>query len=512
MHLRERLSLISVILLVLLISVPLLVSTNPLDQSPAMIDDESLSSPQASIYFSDEILLSTFDFDYNHHVEPTLAISDNGTIFAGWKNSETHNGGGAQVSFTKSVDGGETWDFPRDMSNFESRNTRKSDPWLVWHDDTIYYAYLEFEVGGGDLSQITVAKSSDYGATWSEAAASDGSYFADKETMVIADDGTIFVAYDDIDTEGSGLATVRLTRSVDGGDSFDEVSVIGEPADGHVGPYLTLDSENNIFVAWTYFFEEGGGNLLLDNSTESGLTFGEDRLVNEDGNFSDWTTAGGRPAKVTLPVIRFDSHNRLYCLWADTFDIATGSFDVYLRYSEDYGFTWSNRILVNDQTAGDQWMPDMDIDSEDNLHIVYYSELFGIYKPYYRKISISGESRDLVSFSSVAALTDTSTLANFTRPGDYFTIRLDSSDTPHIIWTDGRDNEMDIYYAHQVDYEPTTTTSTTTTTSSTTTTTTTSTTSGTESASPVPLIIGGAIGLGVILVVAIVLFRKTKTS
>ncbi len=233
--------------------------------------------------------------------------------------------------------------------------------------------------------------------------------------------------------------------------------------------------------------------------------------MNEDGNFSDWTTAGGRPAKVTLPVIRFDSHNRLYCLWADTFDIATGSFDVYLRYSEDYGFTWSNRILVNDQTAGDQWMPDMDIDSEDNLHIVYYSELFGIYKPYYRKISISGESRDLVSFSSVAALTDTSTLSNFTRPGDYFTIRLDSIGTPHIVWTDGRDNEMDIYYAHQVDYEPTTTTSTTTTTtttSSTTTTTTTSTTSGTESASPVPLIIGGAIGLGVIIVVAIVLFRK----
>ena len=511
MHLRERLSLISVILLVLLISVPTLVSTNLLTQSPARINDENLSSPQATLYFSDEILLSTFDFDYNHHVEPTLAISDNGTLFAGWKNSETHNGGGAQVSFTKSVDGGETWDFPRDMTNFESRNTRKSDPWLVWHDGTIYYAYLEFEVGGGDLSQITVAKSSDYGAIWNKAAASEGVYFADKETMVIADDGTIFVAYDDVDTDPGGLATVRLTRSVDGGDSFDEVSIIGDPDEGHVGPYLTLDSESNIFVAWTFFYEEGG-NLLLDNSTDSGLTFGEDRIVNADGDFSDFTEAGGRPSKVTLPVIRFDSQNRLYCLWADTFDIATGSFDVYLRYSDDYGFTWSNRILINPQIEGDQWMPDMDIDSEDNLHIVYYSELFGIYKPYYRKVSISGESRDLVTLSGSTALTDTSTLSNFTRPGDYFTIRLDSSDTPHIVWTDGRDNEMDIYYAHQVDYEPTTTTTsaTTTTTTTSSTTTTTSTNTPTEDGQLLP-IIGGVIGLGVILVVAIVLFRKTRT-
>lgn len=511
---REKLSVIAVILAVVSLSCPVFYNPSIPIQFPTITEISDSAIAQTTIIaFSDEILLSTFDFEYSHHVEPTLAISDNGTIFAGWKSSETHNGGGAEVSFTKSVDGGITWDSPISMDNFEDRATRKSDPWLVWHDGIIYYAYLEFSASG-DFSQITVAKSSDYGATWSEVAASYGSYFADKETMVISDNGTIFVAYDDVDTEGSGLATVRLTRSIDGGSSFNEVSVIGEPADGHVGPYLTLDNESNVFVCWTYLMEEGG-NLYLDNSTNFGLTFGEERFVNADGNYSSFTNAGGRPAKTTLPVIRFDSHNRLYCLWADTFDPSAGSFDVYLRYSDDSGFTWSDRILINSQISGDQWMPDMDIDSEDNLHIVYYSEQFGSYRPYYREVSFSGISRNVVTLSKATGITDSYTSDVYTRPGDYFTIRLDSNDVPHIVWTDGSDDTMDIYYTHRADYDPTTTDTTTTTetTSSTTTdTTATTTTSTADLGELLPLVVGGIVGFAVVLVIAIVLFRKTNVS
>jgi len=499
----------AVILFAVLLIGPSFYKLNEPTHSPGQVENIGSSTAQSTVVvFSDAKLLSTIDALYNHHVEPTLAISDNGTLFAGWKNSETHTGGGAQVSFTKSVDGGETWDSPRDMSNFEGMTTRKSDPWLVWHDGTIYYAYLEFSATGSEFSQITVAKSSDYGATWSRAAASHGSYFADKETMTISNDGTIFVAYDDVDTEGSGLATVRLTRSVDGGNSFEEVSVIGEPADGHVGPYLTLDNESNVFVCWTYLMEEGG-NLFLDNSSDLGLTFGEDRFVNDDGNYSDFTTSpDGRPAKTTLPVIRFDSYNRLYCLWADRFEPETRSFDVYLRFSDDFGFTWSDRILINAQTLGDQWMPDMDIDSEDNLHIVYYSEIAGLYRPYYHKVIIGGGHREYMAIGKGYAITNTPTLSNFTRPGDYFTVRTDSNNIPHVVWTDGRDNEMDIYYAHQVITDYTETETTTSSTTSTSTTTSTITTSTIATISLVPILVGGITGLSIVLVIALVVVRK----
>ncbi|MFW9815936.1 MAG: sialidase family protein, partial [Candidatus Thorarchaeota archaeon] len=179
---RKYMAIILVGVLLFLISTPSRNSFNMQDNS----NDSSgrFSNASKIEYFVKDKLLSINDIFYNHHVEPTLAISENGTIFAGWKNSETHNGGGAQVSYAKSGDGGNTWSFPVDMRNFEGIQTRKSDPWLVWHDGSIYYAYLEFSVNDNSLSQITVAKSSDYGETWNQAAASNGMYFADKETMV----------------------------------------------------------------------------------------------------------------------------------------------------------------------------------------------------------------------------------------------------------------------------------------------------------------------------------------
>jgi len=512
---RRYMSIVLVGVLLFLISTPSNVSFNLQDNSDYR--SSRTSNAPTIEYFVKDKLLSTSDIFYDYHVEPTLAISDNGTIFAGWKNSETHNGGGAQVSFAKSGDGGNTWSFPIDMPRFEGIQTRKSDPWLVWHDGSIYYAYLEFSANDNSLSQITVAKSSDYGETWNQAAASNGLYFADKETMVISDNGTIFVAYDDVDTDPGGLATVRLTRSVNGGSSFEEVSVISPAADGHVGPYLTLDNESNVFVAWTYIYDVRG-NLLIDNSTDFGLSFGEDRIINSDGNYSSFTEVDGRPAKTTLPVIRFDSYNRLYCLWADTYDPTAGSFDVYLRYSDDFGFTWSDRFLINHLTEGDQWLPDMDIDSNDRLHIVYYSEQSGYYRPYYRMLSFTGPTRDVTVLSDAISITSTLTSAEFTRPGDYCTIRLDSNDIPHVVWTDGRNDELDIFYSHGIASEPTTTETPTPTAIETSTetslidtsTTDDTTTIGTSLPGQLSIILGAGIGFAVVLIVATIVMKKRE--
>jgi hypothetical protein len=157
-------------------------------------------------------------------------------------------------------------------------------------------------------------------------------------------------------------------------------------------------------------------------------------------------------------------------------------------------------------------MPDMDIDSEDNLHIVYYSEVFGSYKPYYHKIIVGGGYREYMKVGKANVITDVDTLANFTRPGDYFTVRADSDNMAHIVWTDGRDNEMDIYYAHQIEYEyNTTTTTTTTTTTSTSTTGTTTTTTG-QIVDLFPLLVGGVAGLSIIVFIAYVILRKMGKS
>ncbi|MHA1905893.1 MAG: sialidase family protein [Candidatus Thorarchaeota archaeon] len=414
---------------------------------------EAQDVTQNIVSFSENILLSTRDLPYAHHVEPTIAISDNGTIIAGWKNSETHIGGGARVSVVKSVDGGATWTEPYNMDMYNGYTTRQSDPWLVWHDEVIYYAYLEFS-SGTSFTQMTVARSHDYGQGWIPVKASYNDYFADKETMVIAEDGTIYLAYDDADTSSpDGNVTLRVTRSTNGGLTFEEVGVIGSPDPGHVGPYLALNSEGHLFAAWTWIDENYEGNLYLAKSIDNGETFDTPRLLNPDGNHSYFEVISGRPGKSTLPVIRFDETGRMYLLWADRYDPEAQSFDVYMRISLDDGETWTQRYRVNPQAIGNQWQPDMDIDSNGLLHIAYYSEVYEEFRPYYVVANMTGDEGDFPFFSDPIPIADELTSNTFTRPGDYFTLRLDQEDVPHVVWSDGRNDEMDIYYAHGLSIE-----------------------------------------------------------
>jgi hypothetical protein len=403
--------------------------------------------------FSGNKLLSTDDSNYAHHVEVSMAISDGGTIYAGWKNSETHNGGGARVSIVRSLDGGASWTQPYDMPMYDGLATRQSDPWLYWYNGTVYYAYLEFEPqyfndpSGGYLTQITIAKSINNGVTWTPVKASNGIYFADKETFVVSNDDTIYLVYDDADIEDpNGNATIRVTRSIDGGESYQEISVIGED-EFFVGPYITLNSSGDPFVAWSWV-PGSGGNLFISKSLDKGFTFDTPEIINDDGNFCVFEPAGGAAGKSTLPVIKFDNDDRLYVLWADKFDQVTDTWDVYLRYSDNDGIDWSERLQVNPNTAGNQWNPDMVIDPTGRLHVVYYSESGSNYRPYYRTVNFTGVARSNPIFSDEIVIADQDTSNIFTRPGEYMSVQLDQHGIPHVVWSDGRNREMDIYYAH----------------------------------------------------------------
>jgi hypothetical protein len=398
--------------------------------------------------FSSNILLSTDDSAYPHHVEVSMAISDNGTLFAGWKESSTHDGPGIRVSVTKSVDGGATWTSPFSMPMFTSGTTGQSDPWLVWHDGIVYYAYLEYSISGPSLSQITVARSDDYGASWTPVTASYGNFFADKEMMVISDTGTIYIVYDDTDDATLiGNTSIHLTRSIDEGITYQEISNITEQTPWKGLPYMALSAENHLYVVWLYLepVTLDWGNIELSKSLDGGSTFQESQFINNDGNYS---TAA--PGKITLPVVRFDQNDRLYVLWADGFDQGENSFDVYLRYSDDFGDTWSDRLRINPTVQGNQWNPEMTIDANGRLHIIYYDEQDGYYRPYYRTLIFMGGEHDSPIFSDPIPVADVSTPSSFTRPGEYMSIQLDSDEVPHIVWSDGRNNEMDIYYAHGI--------------------------------------------------------------
>jgi len=399
--------------------------------------------------FSEDILLSD-DSIYPHHVEPTIAIGDDGTIYTGWKNAYGHNTGGVRVAFSKSDNMGKTWTAPYYMPYFAGFETGQSDPWMVFSSGKLYYAYLEYSLTSTPLSQITVATSLNKGTSWNIVSGTNGEYFADKETMTVDNNGIVYVVYDDVDlTDGS--VYVRLTQSTNFGSSFTERSIIIDSKsnpESHVGPYITTDSQNNVYVAWLWHSSENWGDVHLVKSENQGLTFSTPIDINplrENGTAT--ASIDGYAAKVTLPVVRFDQNNRLYIMWAELGE-NDGSWGIFLRYSDDFGENWSDRFQINQDEIGDQWQPDFDIDSQGRLHIVYYDLKGDYFRPYYRMAFFESYQTSVITITEAIPITEYETSSYFTRPGDYFTIRVDSKDVPHVVWSDGRNDEMDIYYSH----------------------------------------------------------------
>ena len=110
--------------------------------------------------------------------------------------------------------------------------------------------------------------------------------------------------------------------------------------------------------------------------------------------------------------------------------------------------------------------------------------------------------------SEPISIADTNTSSEFTRPGDYFTIRLDSEDIPHVVWTDGRNDEMDIYYAHGL--RPLPTTKTTTTSSNPVTTNTLTNTTDLPATTFIQILLGIGTGIILVCIVIVIVYLRSR--
>ncbi|MFX0063144.1 MAG: hypothetical protein ACFFC7_13280 [Candidatus Hermodarchaeota archaeon] len=194
-------------------------------------------------------LLSVSDSRWPHHVEPTMAIGDNGVIFVGWKNALEHDGGGQSVGFTYSNDS-INWQYPYDMASAWSTGSIQSDPWMVYFNHTLYYSYLEFPTGEEGQGQISFSHTSNLGTNWKQVRASYGTgYYADKETFAISNDGIIYLVYSDVHTsEDFYFSWVRLSRSFDGGNTFIDNVTISDKEGIDVGANVLPEESGNVYL------------------------------------------------------------------------------------------------------------------------------------------------------------------------------------------------------------------------------------------------------------------------
>ena len=125
----------------------------------------------------------------------------------------------------------------------------------------------------------------------------------------------------------------------------------------------------------------GGGRLLVSlNPTGVGGTFGKSVFVTDShvGGF-DFIPAQPDRSVDAEPGLAWDRtggpHNgRVYLVYTFRFTNQDNNMDIYSRYSDDQGMTWSAPVRVNDDaTKNSQFLPKIALDpTSGNLAVVWY--------------------------------------------------------------------------------------------------------------------------------------------
>ena len=149
----------------------------------------------------------------------------------------------------------------------------------------------------------------------------------DEDSWIVkANDGKYYVSYF---SDSSGSPAIWITRSINGGLSWDSPWVAIQTSDSCFYPCIAQASNGVFHMVW---FRIGGGSVAVWYSHST--------------NTLSWST----PVKLTntpsvdwLPTLVIDYNDKLWVTFASD---RTGNMDIYSIRSTDLGATWSNPVAL----------------------------------------------------------------------------------------------------------------------------------------------------------------------
>ena len=331
-----------------------------------------------------------------------------------------------------SNDNGKTWSAPNLITSPASEQIDvqlKVDP---VDGRTVYASWLQ-----NNKSVIEVAKSTNFGQTWTTVQANSTQAGTDKDILAVRGND-VYVAYDH-------SQTVWCSASHDGGRTWTSVKVNANAAFGwSLTGGGTVDPAGNVYFSWDGYKQNGQAkgpvNLYITKSADRGVTW-TSTLLDISASpptcsaFScGWAFLGPGIAMTS------DAAGQLYVLW-NSGAVDQGPERIYFSTSTDQGNTWSPRADVSlapigidhafpsltAGTAGDVRIAWMDQRNEPHWNLYYRTSLNG-------GSSWSGETTLSTYVSGYSYIfTD-----GFRFPfGDYFDMDIDSQSHTQVAWAEG---------------------------------------------------------------------------
>jgi BNR repeat-like domain len=335
-----------------------------------------------------------------------------------------------------SGDRGATWGMPRQIA---PAGTGQWDAQIAVdpvNGRTVYASWLQ-----DGKSDIAVAKSTDFGATWSVVLADSTNAGTDKPILLVHGQD-VYVGY-------NHTQTVWVSSSHDGGANFTSVKVNSNAKLGwSLAGGGAIDPTGSVYFSWAGYTQNGGAkgpvNLYISKSADGGATW-TNTLMEVSGSPPDcsafscgWAYLG---AQITMTS---DAAGTLYALWnAGTTD--KGPERIYFAKSIDSGATWSAKAEVSTAPAGvHHAFPAIVAGASGDVRISWMDARaanggMDRWNVYYRTSTNGGSSwSPEVDLSTFVDGYSYIFVDGFRFPfGDYFEMDIDDKGTTHAIWGEG---------------------------------------------------------------------------
>lgn len=336
-----------------------------------------------------------------HYRYPKIAVDASKIIHIVWEDFSDHD---EEIKYKNSIDGGSSWST---TTRLTWNDNDSNDPDIaVDSNDYIHVVWSDESYGN---EEILYKKSTDTGTTWTAVSRLTwNSGDSSQPAVAIDSNDNIHVVWID---QSFGPREVLYKKSTDSGSTWSAVNRLTWSSGYSYSPDVTVDSNNRVCVVWDEGSLSTAYQIYFKRSPDAGSTWLSRTPITWD--FTD----SKRPA------IAVNGAKFLFLVWNDSL---FGNNEIHFKKSSDHGLSWSPVARIT-FTTGESGYPRIAADANNIIHVVWEDDTSGNYEIYYKSYTISSST-----WSSATRLTWNS---SDSRKPD---ITVDDEDNIYIVYHDDK--------------------------------------------------------------------------
>lgn len=348
------------------------------------------------------------------------------------------------VVFQMSADHGLSWASPTVMYPAGSTQYQVDTQIVIDPIDgrTVFASWMQ-----NNKADVVVARSADFGASWSVVTANSTKAGTDKPILAVRGQD-VYVVY-------NHAQTIWASYSHDGGVSFTSVKI---NANAKLGWSLagggTVVNDGSVYFAWAGYEQSGGAkgkvNLFVSKSVDGGVTWTTKQIDASESPPDCSAYKCGWAYLGAQMTIASDATNALYVLW-NAGAVSRGPERVYFAKSIDGGATWSAKQEVSTApTVAHHAFPAIAARGNGEVRVSWMDTRAAAnggmdrWNTYYRSSADGGASWSVeVDLSTPVDGYPYIFSDGFRFPyGDYYELDIDETGKAHLVWGEGNDYDQ----------------------------------------------------------------------